>query len=897
MRRIRLLIALGVSLTILVLPQNIVIAKEDESNIIHSGSYEKGYRYNIQGWVYIHIEGEPYERGYQYGYLASAEIVDMINRWSNFGHNEEFMKIFIFQQSPKNYYKLSETYWSLCRHRGMKFFWDQYPKEYQEEIKGIADGVRERGGIVHGRPVDYKDIFTLNVIEETRETFSNPGGFGRPIKTLLSYAKGFIKDLFKKTSELKDEELKGLNNRAPNDYKELSHCTAFIATGEATTDGQIVASHSLIFSNYMAQRTNMILDVQPSNGYRFVMTVFPGYIWSSQDFHENEQGIILMETVIWPPIGPWKVRGKIPVGVRVRKAIQYSDSIDDVIQTMLDSNNGLYPADWVMGDTKTGEIASLELGLYNHAITRTKDGYLWSCSNAKNDKVRWEQWSITRLGILGRIIFNKFRPTYIDKKFKELGDKYYGEIDVEIVKEIMSTEEICSLTTDCKITDTKLIEDLGLWAHQGRPDGFHWKPSSEVEERFRGVSENPGTGWLKLYASNSEPRDFNSNGKVTEKIPKKLSNLLWEYKTEYSKNMDYGTFATSEDTLFVATSASSIFALNPSRGNLLWEHQVSEKLNTPSVSKEYVFTGSESGLRAINKESGVVKWEKNIGRISSKPIVTKDTVIAGCSDGNIYAFDMGTGEVKWSYQFPTSTTISEIHGNIIYVCSDDACYAFNMKNKEVKWEFETGGIITATPYIKDNIAYFGSWDGNVYAVNTKNGEVKWVFETGWGVDTTPTVSDGIVFVGSMDNNFYALDEKSGELKWFFTCLAGIHSSPVTYGDFVFFGSDDGKLYALNKETGELEWDFAPGFSLKKDDANNFLTTPILSDPVVKDGVVYIDVKGTIYALDSQTFEQPEAVHKKSDGEGEVPGFILFILMALLGLILIFIPYSKKKKEK
>jgi hypothetical protein len=59
-----------------------------------SNFYGKGFRYNIQGWIYIHIEGEPYERGYQYGYLASDEIINMIYRWSNFAHGIDFMNIF-----------------------------------------------------------------------------------------------------------------------------------------------------------------------------------------------------------------------------------------------------------------------------------------------------------------------------------------------------------------------------------------------------------------------------------------------------------------------------------------------------------------------------------------------------------------------------------------------------------------------------------------------------------------------------------------------------------------------------------------------------------------------------------------------------------------------------------
>ena len=70
--------------------------------------YDKGFRYNIQGWVYIHIEGEPYERGYQYGYLASAEITDTLIRWSNLAHSFDFMKIYIIKNRPENYDLLSE---------------------------------------------------------------------------------------------------------------------------------------------------------------------------------------------------------------------------------------------------------------------------------------------------------------------------------------------------------------------------------------------------------------------------------------------------------------------------------------------------------------------------------------------------------------------------------------------------------------------------------------------------------------------------------------------------------------------------------------------------------------------------------------------------------------------
>ena len=58
---------------------------------------------------------------------------------------------------------------------------------------------------------------------------------------------------------------------------------------------------------------------------------------------------------------------------------------------------------------------------------------------------------------------------------------------------------------------------------------------------------------------------------------------------------------------------------------------------------------------------------------------------------------------------------------------------------------------------------------------------------------------------------------------------------------------------------------------------NYLTTPILSDPYIEDGIVYISAKGTIYALDAQTFEKPDTLVKKSSNDL----FNIFIILVLL----------------
>lgn len=333
-------------------------SSENQNSLSNINYYEKGFRYNIQGWIYIHIEGEPYERGYQYGYLASAEIIDTIYRWSNLAHSIDFMKLFIINNQPKNYDKLSEQWWKICKSKSTNTFLKQIPDEYIQEMKGIADGVKARNEKVYGHDIEFEDILAANFVQDCLFTIKFFKNRFHPFHGIFNfnYAKALLsiqfKSIFKSSKILENIQHPG-------------HCSAFIATGDATSDKGIVIAQSVYFDKLIAQRCNIILDVQPSKGYRFIMTSPPGSIWSQEDFYQNDQGIVLTESEL--PQGPWK-KGGTPKGVRSRRAIQYSDSIDDIIESLNEGNNGLIPNEWLIGDTKTGEIAFFEQALFNTFI-------------------------------------------------------------------------------------------------------------------------------------------------------------------------------------------------------------------------------------------------------------------------------------------------------------------------------------------------------------------------------------------------------------------------------------------------------------------------------------------------------------------------------------------------
>ena len=144
------------------------------------------------------------------------------------------------------------------------------------------------------------------------------------------------------------------------------------------------------WSGYLeGSRWNVVFDIRPAAGHRFLMDGMPGLIHSGDDFGVNSAGLVITETTItgfqgFDPNG-------IPEFARARKAMQYAASIDDFDRIMREGNNGGYANAWLVADMNTGEIARLELGLKNVTLERTKDGYFVGTNFPVNPKLAAEE--------------------------------------------------------------------------------------------------------------------------------------------------------------------------------------------------------------------------------------------------------------------------------------------------------------------------------------------------------------------------------------------------------------------------------------------------------------------------------------------------------------------------
>jgi len=330
-------------LALIALAAAIAVACSGSAPSVASGSADArlsgGYRRPAQNnWIYVHLQGTPAQIGYQNGYLLEPEITDL-------------QRVDAIEEQHNDHKD-----WTWLRQQAQSVMWPKIDAEYQQEMQGIADGVN-----AHGGHMDVYDVVAMNAMLE------------------WSY---YVEQWNKQHPSQKA----ALAQVIPD---EGDHCSAFVATGSYTKDGKIVMAHNDWTSYLDGARWNIIYDVVPAAGQRFMMDGLPGVIHSADDFGVNASGLMITETTISDFHG-YDFNG-IPEFVRARKAMQYATSIDDFARIMEQGNNGGYANDWLVADRKTNEIASLELGLKNVNLQRSKDGYFVSSNFPISPKLAREE--------------------------------------------------------------------------------------------------------------------------------------------------------------------------------------------------------------------------------------------------------------------------------------------------------------------------------------------------------------------------------------------------------------------------------------------------------------------------------------------------------------------------
>lgn len=304
-------------------------------------------------------------------------------------------------------------------------------------------------------------------------------------------------------------------------------CSAFIATGNATEDGEIIMGHNTHADFVTGQTQNIIIYMTPTNGLPFVMQTAPGYIASGTDWFICSSGIIGCETTISginysPEFGA-------PYFCRIREAMQYGKTLDDYVDIMLKNNAGDYACSWLLGDFNTNEIMLFEIGLKTHAIQRTMNGTYYGMNTAIDFEIRnietrdKDLYNLEKSSgarnirlnqLLNEVYYGKLN---INNSKKILSDHY----DVFLNKEIMNSRTICKHSeldagkftgkpyypfgcTDGKIVNSKMAREMsflgkfGSCCNRSFNADEHIKKHPRYKKWKKYLKDLPNKKWISI---------------------------------------------------------------------------------------------------------------------------------------------------------------------------------------------------------------------------------------------------------------------------------------------------------------------------------------------------------------------------------------------------------------
>ncbi|HUK23861.1 MAG TPA: PQQ-binding-like beta-propeller repeat protein [Terriglobales bacterium] len=388
--------------------------------------------------------------------------------------------------------------------------------------------------------------------------------------------------------------------------------------------------------------------------------------------------------------------------------------------------------------------------------------------------------------------------------------------------------------------------------------------------------------------------------------------VKWQFHTQ---GQVISSPAISDGAAYVGSTDGNLYAVDLATGAQRWKFPTKVRVtSSPAVAEGVVYFESyDSNFYALNAADGKLKWKfqtagerrfagKHLHGIEpaaesmpdpfdlylSSPVVWNDAVYFGSGDGNVYALDAGSGQLKWKFHTADVVHASPaIADGVLFIGSwDSYFYALDAASGMEKWRFKTGEDheiynqvgIQSSAAVADGVVYFGCRDSNLYALDAKTGAKKWAFNNkGSWVIGSPAVKDGKVYFGTSDSSmFYALDAATGapvfslKFKWL------MFSSPAIAGNMLYIGNHLGKLLAIDLTAQKLAWEFQTEASrqnaptlVKSDGTPNYpaaftenfydnmvigmhkmLTLgAILSSPVIADGVIYVgSTDGNLYAL-------------------------------------------------
>lgn len=286
-----------------------------------------------------------------------------------------------------------------------------------------------------------------------------------------------------------------------------------------------------------------------------------------------------------------------------------------------------------------------------------------------------------------------------------------------------------------------------------------------------------------------------------------------------------------------------LYAVDVKTGKVKWKStRPREHFTPPTIVGEILYTGSSHALHAIGLTTQQELWNYPIDDDafpeSVAPLVVDEVVYAGTSKGRIYALDVITGAVKWSFE---SNEPGEwrppVYGEGTIFCArrEGAIEALDAKSGRLRWRSTSSKGVRSLLLVGKDLFYV---DRNrvIRAVDAATGTERTTFSKKHQTLDQLAAVDGALFYSGQDSGgMFATDQETGARLWRLETFSYCQE-PAIAGKELYLTCGDQKVYAVDAATGKKLW--------SKDTGQQ-----TMSAPVIADGALYfIADDGKVHAI-------------------------------------------------
>jgi outer membrane protein assembly factor BamB len=297
------------------------------------------------------------------------------------------------------------------------------------------------------------------------------------------------------------------------------------------------------------------------------------------------------------------------------------------------------------------------------------------------------------------------------------------------------------------------------------------------------------------------------------------------------------------------TAGRSLHAVELATGRRRWTARLDTTHGASlAVSRDRIVTWDADGLRILDRQTGRMRRQVSAPPTSGgAPVVVGELLVVSGSGGSA-AFDLATGELRWSRLLDCFGCTPVAAGGRVYLVGQAAAtegvqpsggvHALDLQSGEEIWFVRQGTVFASSPSLRGGTVYVRVISGDelpqtaIVAMDAATGEIGWrrAIRARGFLFPALAVSADLVLYPSTDGELYALDARTGVVRWR-ASVGETGSSPALANGVVYIVDSTPRLVALDARNGRTLW-VSPRYDASRVNQNGAWSSPAIAGGAV-----------------------------------------------------------------